>query len=46
MDPTEVPMLIINGEKYEKTEVTAETKNQYLATVTGKKKRKGCCVCV
>lgn len=34
MDPTEVPMLNINGEK---PEVAAEKKNQYLATVAGKR---------
>lgn len=42
MDSTEVPMLIISGEKCEKPEVAAETKHQYLATVVGKKNEKGC----
>lgn len=41
MDPTEVPMLTINGEKQE---VAAEKKNQYLATVAGKNKKKSCSV--
>lgn len=34
MDPTEIPMLEVNGEK---TERQAERKNQYLATIAGKK---------
>lgn len=41
MDPTEVPMLTINGEN--KTEVVAEKKNQYLATVAGRQQKKRSC---
>lgn len=42
MDPTEVPMLKlnINGDDEEKAEVVADKKNQYLATVAGKKYEK------